>query len=100
GPADLVNGRFSSQNLLTEKGQPVAPAGTDPNAHLDILTGTLPNGTAAIGMNCNNWTSEDGKAMVGHSGSSWNSAHPIDSCSQKAFQDAGIKGLFYCFAAR
>ncbi len=97
GPADLLtNGRFTADNLLTETGKPI-PAGDHP----DILTGTLPNGTAAVGMTCSNWTSDDeGKVMVGHSGTSWNSAHPVNGCSQKAFQDAGSPGLFYCFAAK
>lgn len=99
GPADIAsNPRTNVENLFTEKGQPAARAGDE---HIDILTGTLPNGTAAPGMNCNNWTSsEDGKVTVGHSGTAWNSAHTVNGCSQKAFQDAGVKGLFYCFALR
>ena len=99
GPADLAaNPRMSVDNILTEKGQPVAKAGDE---HIDIMTGTLPNGTAAPGMNCNNWTSaEDGKVTVGHSGTTWNSAHTVNGCSPKALQDAGVKGAFYCFAIR
>ena len=99
GPVELFsNPRMSPENLLTEKGQAVATSASD---HLDILTGTLPNGAAAPGMNCNNWTSaDDGSVTVGHSGQSWDSAHTVKGCSSKAFQDAGVKGLLFCFAAK
>jgi hypothetical protein len=85
GPADLVVGaRMTKENLLNEKGEPADD--------VDVLTGSQANGTAAIDMNCNNWTSNaaQNKAMAGHPGDSWNSGHPVTSCSQP--------GLFYCFA--
>jgi len=90
GPADLHNGgRLNKDTLLNEKGEPVGD--------VDILTGSLPNGTAAPDMNCNNWTSnEEGKAMAGKpEGSSWNSGRPTSGCSQKAL----LTSVFYCFAS-
>ena len=87
GPADLLVGsRMTKENLLNEKGQLVGD--------VEVLTGSQANGTAAIDMNCNNWTSnaDQGKAMAGHPGESWNTGHPVTSCSQP--------GLFYCFALR
>ena len=80
--------------------------GDDPNRH-DILTGTLSDGTAAVGMNCSNWTSAgEGSANVGHhdrqgggdDGASWNAAHPSRGCSQEDLRGSGGDGLFYCFA--
>ena len=92
---------------LNEKGEIVNGVGDTPNQH-DILTGTLSDGTAAIGMNCNNWTTsgEETNALVGHfdrqgggdDGSSWTSAHPSRSCSQEDLVATGGNGLFYCFA--
>jgi len=86
GPADLhSHGRFTKETVLNEKGQPAGD--------VDILTGSQPNGTAAIDMNCNNWTSaEQGNAMSGHPGETWNSGRSTASCSQP--------GLLYCFAVR
>lgn len=107
------NSNFSVEHILTETGEQVNSRvlGSTPNKH-DILTGTQIDGTAfAAGddMTCNNWTSssDDNKAMVGHSdrhrftfpGSPWNAAHPSRGCSQKALQGSGGDGLFYCFAA-
>jgi hypothetical protein len=93
GAADLISrGRFNKETVLNEKGEPVGD--------VDILTGSLPNGTAAVDMNCNNWTSgEEGKAMAGHPGETWNSGRPTTGCSQKTLQTNG-GGLFYCFALR
>src|SRR5262249_21003388 len=80
-----------------------------PQMH-EILTGSLPNGTAFPGnaqRTCNNWTSSGaGSAQVGYSdrsgqgedASSWNSAHPTSGCSEEAFRTSGGAGLFYCFA--
>ena len=91
---------------LNEKGETVNGVGDSPNQH-DILTGTLADGSSAIGMNCNNWTSNgEGNAIVGHfdrqgggdAGSSWNAAHPSRSCSQEDLVATGGNGLFYCFA--
>ncbi len=103
GVSELHDGnRLNLQNGLDEKGKPVA-------AGHDVLTGSLPNGKAAPGMDCQNWTSSaDGKAMVGHfdgqsdadGGNSWNSAHPTRSCSQESLRSTGNSGLLYCFAVR
>lgn len=109
GVIDLHNGdRLNKDTALTEKGEKISGAGDQTNMH-DILTGSLPNGTAAVGMNCSNWTSPDeGKAIVGHhdrqgggeTGNSWNSAHPTNGCSQQALRATGGDGLFYCFAIK
>ena len=109
GVADLHSeNKLSKMTVLDENGQPVNGRGDTPNRH-DILTGSLPDGTAAIGQNCNNWTSStEGTAMVGHhdregggdSGASWNAAHASRSCSQEDLQATGGDGLFYCFALR
>lgn len=107
GVADLhQNERLSKQTVLNEKGEVVNGRSDDPNRH-DILTGSLADGTAAVGMNCNNWTSSgEGNAMVGHhdregggdDGSSWNAAHPSQGCSQEDLRGSGGDGLLYCFA--
>jgi hypothetical protein len=103
GVADLhTASRLSKATALDEKGQPVPDT-------TRILTGTLPNGTAAVGMTCNNWSSEEeGKAMVGQvpaqpggdKASPWNSTQPTNSCSQQALKAAGSDPVFYCFALR
>ena len=82
----------------------------DPNVH-DILTGTNADGTLAVGLTCNDWTSDsnDLKGQVGHSdglgpnGSdaanfrSWNSVHAtIGSCGD--LTPGGGAGKVYCFA--
>ena len=107
GVADLhQNERLSKQTILNEKGEVVNGRSDDPNRH-DILTGSLADGTSAVGMNCNNWTSSaDSNAMVGHhdregggdAGTSWNAAHPSRGCSQEDLRGSGGDGLFYCFA--
>ncbi len=103
----IGNNRMSLAMSVSETGERIAGRGEDPNRH-DILTGTLADGTAAVGMNCNNWTSGgEGAAMVGHhdregggqDGSSWNAAHPSRGCSQDDLRASGGDGLFYCFAA-
>jgi hypothetical protein len=85
--------------------------GDSPNRH-DVLTGSLPDGTAdgesEGDTTCSNWTSsaEDGSAWLGHHdktgggvrAESWNSAHPSRGCSQANLQSTGGDGLFYCFA--
>jgi hypothetical protein len=107
GVSDLHKTNPLNRELaLTEKGEMISAEG-QPNRH-DILTGSLPDGTAAVGMNCNNWSSSTaGNAMVGHhdrrgdgpNGSSWNSSHPSRGCSQEDLVQTGGAGLFYCFAA-
>jgi hypothetical protein len=104
GVAELHSSpKLGKESALTEKGETVGAS-----SH-DILTGSLPNGTAAVGMTCNNWLSQaDGTAMVGHSdrqgngeaATSWNSAHPTRGCSQPNLVETGGAGLFYCFAAK
>ena len=98
--------QLGPETLLTEKGTTVAPG------RHDILTGSNPDGTLAIGpadTTCAGWTSHDaaGRAMLGHhnrSGggqrpNSWNSAHLSRGCSQVALRASMGDGLFYCFAS-
>ena len=109
GVADLhANNGLEKMTVLNEKGDVVNGRGDEPNRH-DILTGSLPDGTAAVSENCNNWTSSnDGVAVVGHhdregggeNGTSWSSAHASQGCSQEDFRATGGDGLFYCFAIR
>lgn len=98
---------ITKQTALDEKGQVVNGRGDQPNRH-DILTGSLPDGTAAP-QTCENWTSAgDGSAMVGHhdrtglddsaAAKSWNSSHPSRGCGQEALRGTGGDGLLYCFA--
>lgn len=91
-----------------------------PNEH-DILTGTNPDGTVAVGKTCLDWTSEEGPspdggtgpiARVGHSDgigpscstattptdyTSWNSTHDNAGCNNTA--PRGGAGRIYCFLA-
>ena len=93
------------ETLLTEKGTAVA------SGRHDILTGSNPDGTLAVGpadTTCAGWTSHDaaGRAMLGHHNrygggqrpDSWNSAHLSRGCSQSALRASLGDGLFYCFA--
>ncbi|MFO1081836.1 MAG: hypothetical protein U1E23_14545 [Reyranellaceae bacterium] len=82
------------------------------NQH-DILTGSLPDGTAPPpdkDATCGNWTkSGEGSAIVGHhdraglrddaASKSWNSSHPSRACGAEALKSTGGAGLLYCFAA-
>lgn len=105
---------LTKQTALTEKGDVVNGRGDDPNRH-DVLTGSQPDGTAYPGPDsanstCGNWVRyfpNSGKARVGHhdrsgndpaTGSSWNSAHDSQGCSQDELRKSGGDGLFYCFA--
>ena len=113
--ADDVSSLHSDANNLTkataldEAGNVVNGRGDSPNRH-DILTGSLPDGTAAPDT-CSDWAvgGADGAAMLGHhdrtglddsaAAKSWNSSHPSrGGCSVEAFQGTGGAGLFYCFA--
>lgn len=111
--AESVDALHSEQNALTketalnEKGEVVNGRGDEPNRH-DILTGSMPDGTAHEAT-CENWTSNgEGSAMVGHhdrtglddsaAAKSWNSSHPSRGCGQEALQATGGDGLLYCFA--
>jgi hypothetical protein len=101
---------LSKATALSETGEVINGRGDSPNRH-DILTGSLPDGTAAP-QTCADWTlggAEDA-AMVGHSdrtglddsapAKSWNSSHPSrGGCSLEALRGTGGDGLFYCFAA-
>lgn len=104
GPANAIN----KDAGLDENGNVVNGRGDTPNRH-DILTGTLPDGTAAE-QTCEDWTQGgEGSAMVGHhdrmglddsaAAKSWNSSHPSRGCSLEALRGTGGDGLFYCFAA-
>lgn len=99
---------IGKQTSLTEKGDVVNGLADKPNMH-DILTGSLPDGTANLEYNltCSNWTTNGkGKALVGHHDrvgggahpKQWNSAHVTWGCSQTKLQGSGGTGLFYCFA--
>lgn len=103
GVADLhgPNSHLDKERALNEKGEVV-----DAKSH-DILTGTMPDGTAAVGMDCGNWTSaKEGAALLGHfdrrgdgdNRTSWNSSHNSKSCSQEDLRSTSGSGLFYCFA--
>jgi hypothetical protein len=95
----------SRETALSEKGTTIAPG------RHDILTGSNPDGTLAIGprdTTCGGWTSHTtGSAMLGHhnrSGggqrpTSWNSAHLSRGCSQGQLRASMGDGLLYCFAA-
>jgi hypothetical protein len=110
--ADLhsAENKLGLQTSLTEKGEIVAGRGYNPNTH-DILTGSKTDGTAFAASEgdktCKNWTSSgDGAAQIGHhdrtgggtDGTSWNSAHPTQGCSQPKLVATGGTGRFYCFA--
>lgn len=109
---DTVN--ITKDTALTEKGEAVNGRGDTPNRH-DVLTGSQPDGTAYPGADsanstCGNWVRyfpNSGKARVGHhdrsgndpaTGSSWNSSHDSQGCSQDELRKSGGDGLFYCFA--
>jgi hypothetical protein len=96
GPVDLhINGRFRPDVVLTERGEMLSPSG---DGQVDVLTGTLPNGSAAIGQNCENWTSAtNGEAQVGDVATSWNSAR-VMSCNPQAAEKRAAR--LYCFAAK
>ena len=97
-----ADNRIRNATALDERGQPVG-------YWHDMLTGSNPDGTLASGdVTCRNWTSTQGHALVGHSdrggeyggarAASWNSAHTTSACTLPAFESAGGKGRFYCFA--
>lgn len=104
-----LGNNLSRTTAITEKSGTIPGAGDKPNQH-DILTGSLPDGTAFIDAaadhTCKNYTSsaEQGSVQVGHfdrtggGNTSWNSAHPSRGCSQENLVKTGGAGLFYCFA--
>jgi hypothetical protein len=100
---------ISKETALNEKGEVVNGRGDEPNRH-DILTGSLPDGTAAP-ETCEDWTSSgaDTAGIVGHhdrmglddsdAAKSWNSSHSSrGGCGLEALRGTGGDGLFYCFA--
>ncbi len=107
GALHSADNRIAKATALDETGAEVNGRGDDPNRH-DILTGSLPDGTAAE-QTCEDWTSSgEGSAMVGHHdrmglddtppSRSWNSSHPSRGCSLEDLRGTGGDGLFYCFA--
>jgi hypothetical protein len=101
--------KISKQTGLTESGAMVNGRGDSPNMH-DILTGSNADGTVAVGMTCEDWTSNGAaQGFVGHHdriglrddapSKSWNASHPSRGCSKDDLPKSGGNGLFYCFAA-
>jgi hypothetical protein len=99
---------ISKETALDETGAVVNGRGDEPNRH-DILTGSLPDGTAAE-QTCEDWTSAGAETagMVGHhdrmglddseAARSWNSSHASrGGCGMEALRGTG-DGLVYCFA--
>ncbi len=98
--------------FVDERGQRINGQWTGSPAPVehDILTGSLADGTVAVGATCTDWTSAATTvtAQVGHSDglgpnqnatpplSSWNSAHTALNCSNTA--PRGGAGRIYCFA--
>ncbi|SHN39645.1 lectin [Rhizobacter sp. OV335] len=103
-----LGSNLTRNTVFTERNEPIKGSGDRPNQH-DILTGSLPDGTAfADGADhtCRNYGSSapDGSAQVGHfdrtggGNSSWNSAHASRGCGQENLVSTGGAGLFYFFA--
>jgi hypothetical protein len=101
---------LTKATALDETGAVVNGRGDTPNRH-DILSGSLPDGTAAP-ETCGDWTmgGAEGAAIVGHHdrtglddsapAKSWNASHASrGGCSLEALRGTGGEGLFYCFAA-
>jgi hypothetical protein len=91
GSVDLhTNAQIRAERILTEKGEAPGASGAAPA----ILTGSLPNGTAAVETTCQNWTSAaEGEATVGDLAGAWNSARTVSCAIPQA-------AALYCFAAR
>lgn len=105
---------INTQTALMETGQEV-PTKSPPGNQHDIMTGSLPDGTAMPADKdgtCSNWTSSGaGGAMVGHvnrtgtnpdpvANVSWNSSHVTPGCGMPDLARVGGAGLLYCFATR
>lgn len=104
-----ADNKLTKATALSETGAQINGRGDTPNQH-DILTGSNPDGTLAVGQTCGDWTlNGEGSAIVGHSdrtglddsdaAKSWNSSHPSRGCSQENLVGTGGAGLLYCFAA-
>jgi hypothetical protein len=109
GALHSADNRISKATALDETGAEVNGRGDEPNRH-DILTGSLPDGTAAE-QTCEDWTSAGAETagMVGHhdrmglddseAARSWNSSHASrGGCGMEALRGTGGDGLVYCFA--
>jgi hypothetical protein len=106
------NNKINQQTAQAENGRRIPGRTFVVNQH-DVLTGSLPDGTAPPpdkDMTCGNWTkSGEGSAIVGHhdreglrddaASKSWNSSHPSRGCSADSLKSTGGAGLLYCFAA-
>ncbi|MGE3277931.1 MAG: hypothetical protein AB7O67_22680 [Vicinamibacterales bacterium] len=93
GPVDLhVTAEVDLERLLTERGDPIGAGADAP----PIFTGTLPDGTAAVGKNCANWTAADGRAAAAGGDGRWNAGTEL-SCAAEASVPAP---RIYCFAFR
>ncbi len=103
-----TGGAIGKDTALDETGAVVNGRGDTPNRH-DILTGSMPDGTAAE-QTCDDWTNGgEGSAMVGHhdrmglddsdAAKSWNASHPSRGCDLESLRGTGGDGLLYCFAA-
>lgn len=104
-----ADNKLTKATALSETGAQINGRGDTPNQH-DILTGSNPDGTLAVGQTCGDWTlNGESSAIVGHSdrtglddsdaAKSWNSSHPSRGCSQENLVGTGGAGLLYCFAA-
>jgi len=103
--------KINEETALSETGRRIPSRLYVVNQH-DILTGTMPDGTAPPAekdQTCGNWTkSGEGTAIVGHHdrmglrddapSKSWNSSHSSRGCSLDALKLSGGAGLLYCFA--
>lgn len=98
GPADLhALGSLPAELLMTEKGERLPTGGESAAGDVTILTGTGANGTAVVGQNCANWTSDaDGQTVAADLTRSWNSGRTV-SCQAPG---TAPPPRLYCFAAR
>lgn len=108
-----ANNQISKETALSEKGELISGRGDAVNLH-DILTGSMPDGTASTAegdTTCKNWTSgAEGAALVGHhdrkgldegaAAKSWNSSHASRGCSLENLKGTGGGGLLYCFGSK
>lgn len=94
GPIDLhASGRVRPEVALTEKGESLG------DGDVAVFTGTLPNGAAAVGQNCDNWTSAgEDDALAGDPAHSWNSGRVVGCGTDSAAGRAPVR--LYCFAAK
>ncbi|MGE0040325.1 MAG: hypothetical protein AB7H88_20020 [Vicinamibacterales bacterium] len=91
GPVDLhTKAALGAAVLRTETGAAVVPGETA------IFTGTMPDGTAAVGRTCDNWTVAEGEAMGASPAAAWNSGQAL-ACAPPP---GGAGPRLYCFAVR